>query len=456
MAHLTDMEELLATISASTIRDYMREAMSCYMAGAYRGCIVLSYIALFDDILTKLGELSKVSADAKIIHGYATKKKSDQDVYESYLIDQLSSKSLITGLDAAFLTTLKTLRNKSAHPSGHTPSPEEARFIFYETIARFLSRPILSTTQLVDEIIGRLNNANFFPTTTSEDIRVVVAEEILTLHDEAIPQLVVKLSETVVSTDPTVSKNSSFFLVGLALQEKTSLNIELQKKVLTSKSDNPLYFPLVMQLLSANGKLIVGLSAVCLGRIKKVLSKQIENITAALSETKLLHPSSMIASVAKHLDEATLLATFKPELEMLFEKRPYSQILLNILIGHPATFILYFQVILDKAGSTDFATANAFANAVEGIDTPLSELSSDEQAFQLIVAVLRAAHWGAFGAQGLQATKFASIPALRAKAISFVIANNTDSEVYFGTYMSIMKSSEQIVAEYLTDDPGTS
>ena len=44
MPHLTDMEELLGAIPSTETRDYMREAMSCYMAGAYRGCIVLAYI----------------------------------------------------------------------------------------------------------------------------------------------------------------------------------------------------------------------------------------------------------------------------------------------------------------------------------------------------------------------------------------------------------------------------
>ncbi len=186
------MEELLARIPGADIRDYMREAMSCYMAGAYRGALVLSYIALFDDLLAKLGELGNVNAAAKTIFTEATKRKADQDVYESYLIDQLTSKSLISGLDSSFLTTLRTLRNKSAHPSGHKPSPEEARFIFFETIDRFLSRPILSTTQLVDELVARLKNSNFFPSTSISDIRNVVRDELTSLHDEAMPQLVAK------------------------------------------------------------------------------------------------------------------------------------------------------------------------------------------------------------------------------------------------------------------------
>ena len=78
------MEELLATIASSDIRDYMQEAMNCYMASAYRGSIVMSYIALFDDILVKLAELSNVNAAAKTIHVEASKRKAHQDVYETY------------------------------------------------------------------------------------------------------------------------------------------------------------------------------------------------------------------------------------------------------------------------------------------------------------------------------------------------------------------------------------
>ena len=78
----------------------------------------------------------------------------------------------------------------SAHPSGHKPSPEEARFIFFENVDRFLSKPILSTTHLVDDLVTRLKNTNLFPSTSIADIRDVVRDELANLHDEAMPQLV--------------------------------------------------------------------------------------------------------------------------------------------------------------------------------------------------------------------------------------------------------------------------
>lgn len=452
MAHLTDMEELLASIGPIAIREYMREAMNCYMASAYRGCIVLSYIALFDDLLAKLAELGKVNAHAKAIFVEASKKKSDQDVFESYLIDQLGSKNLLSSLDTAFLDTLRVLRNKSAHPSGHTPSAEEARFIFHEVINRFLSQPILSTTQLVDELVARLANTNFFPSALIGDIKDVVEEELSLLHAEAIPQLVSKMTAAITSTDSTTSKNAGFFLSGLASKNDTSINKQLQKKVLQAKADDPKYSLIVLRLLSSNGSLIKGVTPACLSRVRQVISDQIDAVKASLSETRFSHPVAVFVSLSKVLDEPAFTDTFTTELKKLFDKRPYSEYLLSAISNHPKALDLYYSAILDKAGSSTFDTANAFAHAVEKIDEKLAEIISDEQAFSLAVAVLSAANWGAFGAQGLRATKFAATPEMRAKAVAYAKGNKTKAKALLKEELSLDIKTADFISEYFGDE----
>jgi hypothetical protein len=452
MAHLTDMEELLATIPGSDIRDYMREAMSCYMASAYRGSLVLSYIALFDDLLAKLGELANVNSSAKTIYVEATKKKSEQEVYESYLIDQLTSKNLITGLDASFLTTLRTLRNKSAHPSGHKPSPEEARFIFFETIKRFLSQPILSTTQLVDELISRLKNTNFFPSIVVLDIKTVVADETKNLHDEAIPQLVAKLVSAVTSLDESIKKNSSLFLVGLATNDKPATVSALQSRLIAPKADDSAFEDLLTQVLSANGKLFVGLNATTVNRIRAVLAKKITDTTGAVSESKLIHPISALASIATEVSETQFVTTFKPELEALFKKRPHSQFVIKLVQDKPSLLPIYFPLLLVNAGSSDFGTANAFSNAVESLDQALSTLLSDEHAFELIIAIMKAASCGAWSAKGVATAKFAGTPLLRAKALTYISTNNVGAAEKIEHELSESKPIDCFVEASLTDE----
>jgi hypothetical protein len=368
------------------------------------------------------------------------------------LIDQLTSKNLISGLDSSFLITLRTLRNKSAHPSGHKPSPEEARFIFFETINRFLSQPILSTTQLVDELISRLKNTNFFPSIVVSDIKNVVADETKNLHDEAIPQLVAKLVSAVTSSDASIKKNSSLFLIGLATHDKPATASALSSKFIAPKADDSAYEDLLTQVLSANGKLFVGLNATTVDRIRAVLAKKIADTTGAVSESKLIHPTSALTSIAAAIPENQFVNTFKPELETLFEKRAHSQFVIKLVQDKPSLLPIYFPLLLAKAGSSDFGTANAFANAVESLDQSLSALLSDEQAFELIIAIMKAATWGAWSAKGVVTAKFAGTPLLRAKALSYVAINKIAAAALIQKKLSESKPIDDFVAASLTDE----
>ncbi len=452
VAHLTDMEELLAGIPQVDIRDYMREAMNCYMAGAYRGSLVLSYIALFDDLLMKLGELANVNATAKKIFLEASKKKGDQDIYESYLIDQLTSKSLISGLDSSFLTTLQTLRNKSAHPSGHRPSAEEARFIFFEVVDRFLSKPILSTTHLVDDLITRLKNTNFFPRMSISEIGNVVRDELATLHEEAIPQLVVKMSLAVTSTDSVTKKNAGVFLIGLATIDNPPANQALQGKLISVKADDSTYHDVLMQVISANGKLVSGLNGTTVVRLRAIIATKIAKVTSALSETNPSHPTQALSSIAAAIPEVDFVTTYKPELQALFERRAHSEFVVNLVTEKPSLRPIYIPILLAKAGSADFATANSFSNGVDKIDGALSTLLTEEQALHLVVVIIKAATWGAWAAKAVVSAKFAGTPSLRTKALSFIARDEAAAMAYIEETLGESKPVSEFIAANLTDE----
>lgn len=67
MSGLVDMEELISNVSDKDVADYLREAFTCYGTGAYRACIVLSHIALFDGLRRKVKALAPVNAVAKAV-----------------------------------------------------------------------------------------------------------------------------------------------------------------------------------------------------------------------------------------------------------------------------------------------------------------------------------------------------------------------------------------------------
>src|SRR5258706_1012915 len=59
---LGDLDELVLTCRSDEGRGYIAEAVACYRAGAYRACIVSTWIAVVYDLLSKIRELA-ISGD---------------------------------------------------------------------------------------------------------------------------------------------------------------------------------------------------------------------------------------------------------------------------------------------------------------------------------------------------------------------------------------------------------
>ena len=171
MAGLTDMEELTATVSDKEVADYLREALTCYGTGAHRACVVLTHIALFDDLRRKVKALAPMNKVAKSVSDQIEPLASAQKAFETPLIHKLKAVGILTELQAQILEQINNQRNKAAHPSGHMVTAEEARFVFSEAIKKFLSQPIRETSYVVDTVSGKLADQNFFPSTNLDDMR---------------------------------------------------------------------------------------------------------------------------------------------------------------------------------------------------------------------------------------------------------------------------------------------
>lgn len=431
MPHLHDMEELISSIEDNQVKDYMKEAMSCYMANAYRACIVLTYLALFDDIVKKLGELGKVNKKAKKIHDEAQNKMNEQDVYENFLIEQLSSNSLLPTLDTNFLDIIRQLRNKSAHPSGHSASAEEARFVFYESINRFLSKPILTTTQLVDNILARLDDKYFFPSTNITKTSAFVEREISNLHNETYPYLINKLLEKYLNGSSQVKTNSEIFLTGLAyLKDKKSSSFII-KYVIDSKCSDSKCSNLILRLISANGSLVSNLETTTYDRLKSVISDKIKSLKLSDDDSRFSHPSTVLSSILQGCDEDLLINQFEEQLIQLFRTNIFSISFISRMSGNEKVIKLYLEEACRKAGSNDFTTANNFSENISGVDNYLFESLTGEQASELIINIYKAAGYGAWRAKSLKSSEFSSIPKIKDIAIGYMQSNKVKVKAKF-------------------------
>ena len=126
--------------------------------------------------------------------------------------------------------------------------------------------------------------------------------------------------------------------------------------------------------------------------------------------------------------------------------------MVKLVRDKPSLLSIYLPVLLAKAGSSDFATANSFSNSVDALDGSLSALLTDEQALQLIVAIIKAATWGAWSAKAVVSAKFAGTPSLRNKVLSFIATHEATAAACIEAALGESKPMNEFVAANLTDE----
>jgi hypothetical protein len=436
---LTDMEELLARISNKSIVDYMREALSCYNAGATRGCIVMSYLALFDDLRQKLRELAQVNSTARTISESVELRANSQEIFENYMAAQLRSVGLINEADAELLEQVRIRRNKAAHPSGIHASPEEARFVYFEVIDKFLSKQVLKTTHAVDALIERLLNSNLFPNRSMPDIAAIVSHEIADLHPSAMVQLVKKCASKCDDADSTTSQNAQFFLTGLSYSQRGNQNHDVQKFVIEQKSDNSTNAEFLCRIVAANPSLLVGLTPPVRLRMQSLLAKVLAETDSSIATTRLLHPANLLTNSLKYLGEDFLLLEYEQWLDGVLEKYMYTPSLVLAAQAFQKISTKLVALYVREAGSSTFDIANKFARNIPDLDDLVAPILSPEKAFELLVAVDRSASNGAWSTRDLRAAEYKAIPKIRQLALTYAeseaenLAEILERQYFYGT-----------------------
>ena len=448
--HLTDMEELLASIPREDSRDYMSEAVACYNVGAYRGAIVLSVAALSHDVMLQLSELARVNSDAKEIHDAALKKKDDQDVYETFMLEQAVAKHLIAALDKELIDILRRLRNKSAHPSGHRPSAEESRYVIRETITRGLARGVLKTTVLVDELIGRLENENLFPSPSLDHLKIVVGAEIEGLDLSAMPYLVSKLVSALGSPSKVSRKNAIRLLSGLCKVGKPEIIAALQGQFVAKKAESLDFDEPIIIAVSLCGRLAVEASDLVVDRLKATMRRLIDAYPFSSSDSSPTHPTRVLASVAQACDAEEGFGKYSDIAVYLVQQRPACPLTLEFVHENRGLLTDYRDSLLRKIRSHLFEHSKEAVNFVVKNDSMLGEVLGGEWCLKYVLGISSAADHGTWAAMRVVKGAFDETPLLREKAISYVEGNAVAAEDVVASDYPSAASPEWFVRKRLT------
>lgn len=441
MTKLTDLEELIESVSDSEISEYLHEAYRCYGSGAYRATIVIVNIALFEGLLRKLRALSPVSKVCKQIVSEIGPLAEAQKVFETPLIHALKKKKIITEFEAQRLEQLNTHRNKAAHPSGHHPTAEEARFVFSDAVNLFLSKPIRQSAYLVDEIAEKLTKDNLFPTVSLGDTKAIVSAEVENLDDLAWPFLATKLSSGVDSEDKVKQRNAESFCLGVC-----TLRAEVSREAILGK----LFVPRLTQsdqakflteMLSCDPFLISELTAPQKLQLDSLLVEHATNLGVDAKTSNLQSPTMVATRVLSLCGEDTL--SHLPLFEAWLQKRaPLSLGFINALKDNPQTLAKMTDRYEEIASSSSFDTANRFAKRLEDLDEVIASIFDGKAVFGLIAGFVKSADIGAFESIELVESGFKDCPKMQEAALEYSKQKITNSRKIIKANGIEMKLSE--------------
>lgn len=230
-SHLADLDELVLLCRDAKAREYIREAVACYKAGAFRAGIVAAWIAVVFDILHKLEELeltgdksakAKLEAFAKIVAGGEGKLKEALEFERGILSMAATDFELMTPQEVVDLQRLQQDRNRCAHPnmqsvgSPYAPSAELARTHIRNAVDILLSREPVQGKAAFDRIDAEVASA-YFPTDASAALQHFKTGPLARARDSLVRNLLVAFIKAFLNDDSLAKEHRQRLAAAVAL-----------------------------------------------------------------------------------------------------------------------------------------------------------------------------------------------------------------------------------------------
>jgi hypothetical protein len=172
---LADLDELVLRCRSKAAKEYIREAVACYRAGAFRSCIIATWNAIVYDLIDKLRELELTgngTAKSKlqnfeVIHSNGDWKKLWE--FETAIPELMYKEfALISPVELKDIERLHEDRNRCAHPSMQSleepfqVTAELARYHLRSALTHVLQHPPVQGANAQGLIFSTIKS-QFFP-----------------------------------------------------------------------------------------------------------------------------------------------------------------------------------------------------------------------------------------------------------------------------------------------------
>jgi len=206
-----DLDELTLRCRDEKVRTYIQESVASYRAGAYRACIVTTWIAVCFDVIEKIRDLALAGdkeAERQVVDMDKVRRDADLSAalkFEREILTLAKSKfELISEIELIDLERLQADRNRCAHPSltvddhAYSPSAELARLHLHSAITHLLQHPPVQGKFAVDRILTQIDSV-YFPSEAGKAKLVLQPGPLGLPRESLVRNLLIVLMKTVLT-----------------------------------------------------------------------------------------------------------------------------------------------------------------------------------------------------------------------------------------------------------------
>jgi len=359
----------------------------------------MSVAAAMDDLRRKLAALvnTKAAAIDPQINTASQQIESlfaQQQAFESNLIDLCEKASVITPAEAAKLKLLLKLRHLCAHPSGHAGTAEEARECISSLVDIVFSRPPLMGLTGVTELLQRLKGVNFFPSISDQAKTVAASKtELDVLLPGSIPALAAKLVDEMLTSARAVAasqgkhplfplpeqRNYREFAYGMLSYGEPARKAIWRN--LNKLIEEPSAIEDALYILYSNPTGLALANPLTRERALSVVRRHLNVQSARFALRGWLQAKALSAE-----EEAEMLQACKATLLERWSSNTSGAV---ADIAWPTLERLYFDTLVENAGSSTWDVANPAISAIQEMPSDQAARFSPKQQVDYLLNVAR-------------------------------------------------------------------
>lgn len=409
-----DKDLLLESVVVDASRSYLKEAIDCYDAGAYRACAVMLSCAVFEDIRLKAESFARYDTWCTEFKNHVNSKRDEQESYESNVIEKVHSSKIFDPEQRSALVRIWKARNHAAHPSGVPVTGPQVADLIRIGIKNFLAKTELLGDESVEALLQDLQTVDLFPESHSHRAHQVTRALLQAIQPKAYFRIANEIVAGIrAGRGARFDHNGRNFLISMASTRERMKVSALTVALFKESTPNP-DETWVLDVVAAAPEILAGVTKVSRAGADASLAAMCAGI--AEDSDRSIALASNFQAMLEEMDADLLASGFRNTVDAMLEHVWYRAVIVNCLRKSEQLNVLAMYALTQRLEQPH--DAGQFVDMMRRFrsENALAEAISDKQALTIVNLICRAAYLGDAKSRETIASGFENFPLLREKA----------------------------------------